>query len=198
MPETLTKALDAARDAEADVVKFLRDLVAIPSESGQEKQVIERIRQEMEAVGFDEIRVDGLGNIMGRIGSGPRVIAMDSHIDTVGVGDPKAWEHDPYQGKVEDGKIYGRGSSDQKAGIACLVHAGKLIKEMDLAGECTVWMVATVMEEDSDGLCWHYILNEKVLEPEVVLITEPTSLRVYRGQRGRMSAGRSRTADGPD
>ena len=66
-------------------------------------------------------RLDEPLRVLGGDHSGPRVIAMDSHVDTVGVGDPAAWEHDPYRGKVEGGRIYGRGSSDQKAGIACLV-----------------------------------------------------------------------------
>jgi acetylornithine deacetylase/succinyl-diaminopimelate desuccinylase-like protein len=55
---------------------------------------------------------------------------MDSHTDTVGVGDPKEWAWDPYQGKVEDGYIYGRGACDQRAGMASMVYAGKLIKEL--------------------------------------------------------------------
>jgi acetylornithine deacetylase/succinyl-diaminopimelate desuccinylase-like protein len=80
---------------EADIVQFLRDLIAIPAESGQEGPVIARIRQEMEKVGFDEVRVDGMGNILGRIGSGKTVIMMDSHTDTVGIGDPKEWAWDP-------------------------------------------------------------------------------------------------------
>ncbi|MGA2198033.1 MAG: M20/M25/M40 family metallo-hydrolase, partial [Bryobacteraceae bacterium] len=111
--------IDAARLAqraqacEGDMVRFMRDLIAIPAESSHEGPVIARIRQEMEKVGFDEIRVDGMGNILGRIGSGKTVIMMDSHTDTVGVGDPKEWGWDPYQGKVEDGYIYGRGSCDQ-------------------------------------------------------------------------------------
>src|SRR5437868_5341028 len=84
---------------EADIVQFLRDLIAIPAESGQEGPVIARIRREMEKVGFDEVRVDDMGNILGRIGSGKTVVMMDSHTDTVGVGDPKEWAWDPYQGK---------------------------------------------------------------------------------------------------
>ena len=115
--------------------------------------MIERIRQEMEKVGFDEIRIDPMGNILGRIGSGKTVIMMDSHTDTVGVGDPKEWAWDPYQGKVEDGYIYGRGACDQRAGMASMVYAGKLIKELGLAGDYTLWVVGSVQEEDCDGLC---------------------------------------------
>jgi putative selenium metabolism hydrolase len=184
--------IDAARLAEraqayeGDIVRFMRDLIAIPAESSHEGPVIARIRQEMEKVGFDEIRVDGMGNILGRIGSGKTVIMMDSHTDTVGVGDPKEWGWDPYQGKVEDGYIYGRGSCDQRAGMVSMVYAGKLIKELGLSGDYTVYMVGSVQEEDCDGLCWVYILKEDGIRPNCVVITEPSRLGIYRGHRGRM------------
>jgi putative selenium metabolism hydrolase len=178
--------LKGAAAHQDDIVRFLRDLIAIPAVSCQEGPVIERIRAEMQKVGFDEIRVDKMGNILGRIGSGKRVIMFDSHTDTVGVGDPKEWTFDPYKGKVEDGCVWGRGASDQRAGIACLVYAGKLIKDLGLTDDFTVWMCGTVEEEDCDGLAWLYILSEDGITPDAIVITEPTNLRVYRGHRGRM------------
>jgi putative selenium metabolism hydrolase len=168
------------------MTSFLRDLIAIPSESAQEGPVVERVRAEMERVGFDEVRVDGLGSVLGRVGSGERVIAMDAHLDTVGIGDPTSWTRDPYGGEVEDGIVFGRGASDQEGGMAALVYAGAILQELGLASDFSVWMTGTVMEEDCDGLCWRYLLSERVLAPEVVVITEPTNLGVYRGQRGRL------------
>jgi putative selenium metabolism hydrolase len=178
--------LKGARGHQDDVVRFLRDLIAIPATSCQEGPVIRRIEAEMLKVGFDEVRVDALGNVLGRIGSGKRVVMMDSHTDTVGVGDPKEWSFDPYRGKVEDGCVWGRGASDQRAGIACLVYAGKLIKDLGLTDDVTVWMCGSVEEEDSDGIGWLYILREDGIKPDGIVITEPTNLRVYRGHRGRM------------
>ena len=178
--------LAGARKHQDDVVRFLRDLIAIPATSCQEGPVIRRIEAEMQRAGFDEVRVDGMGNILGRIGSGRRVIMMDSHTDTVGVGDPKEWTFDPYKGKVADGCVWGRGASDQRAGIACLVYAGKLIKDLGLSDDVTVWMCGSVEEEDSDGIGWLYILREDGIKPDGIVITEPTNLRVYRGHRGRM------------
>ncbi len=169
-----------------DMVTFLREMIAIPSESAEEKAVIERAKAEMEKVGFDEVKIDGLGNLLGRIGSGPTVIAMDAHLDTVGVGDPSTWIRDPYEGELEDGIVYGRGAGDQEGGMASMVYGAKIIKDLGLGEDTTLWVTGTVMEEDCDGLCWQYLLKEKVLEPEVVVITEPTNLGVYRGQRGRM------------
>jgi len=169
-----------------DLVRFLQDLIAIPSESGHEGAVIERIAAEMRACRFDEVRTDPLGNVHGRVGNGARVIAIDGHVDTVGVGDPSTWSRDPYGGDVADGVIYGRGAADQKAGVAAAVYGARIIRDLGLDGDYRVWVTGTVMEEDCDGLCWQYILREGVLWPDVVVITEPTNLGVYRGHRGRM------------
>jgi putative selenium metabolism hydrolase len=187
----------------ADMVQFLRDMIAIPSESAEERAVIDRARAELERVGFDEIKVDGLGNLLGRVGSGPTVIALDAHLDTVGVGDPSPWTRDPYQGELRDGIIYGRGAGDQEAGFAAAVHGARIARELGLLEGCQLWVTGTVMEEDCDGLCWQYILRERVLRPDVVVITEPTNLGVYRGHRGRMemevrTQGRSAHGSAPE
>ena len=168
------------------MTRFLRDMVAIPSESCDEEKVILRIKEEMEKVGFDRVEIDPMGNILGYIGSGPRLIAFDAHIDTVGIGAAGNWEFDPYQGFEDDECIGGRGTSDQEGGMASMVYAGKILKELDLADEFTVVMVGTVQEEDCDGLCWQYIIKELGLKPEFVVSTEPTDGGIYRGQRGRM------------
>jgi len=169
-----------------EMTTFLRDMIAIPSESAGEREVVARVAQEMRRVGFDEIRIDGLGNVLGRVGDGPAVIAIDGHLDTVGVGDRTTWRRDPYAGEFRDGTVFGRGASDQEAGIAAGVHGARIAKELGLLAGAQLWVTGTVMEEDCDGLCWQYILKEGVLKPEVVVITEPTNLGVYRGHRGRM------------
>jgi len=175
----------AERDTPA-ITCFLRDMIGIPSESAEERDVIDRVAAEMRRVGFDEVRVDGLGNVLGRVGTGPTVVALDGHVDTVGVGDPGTWTRDPYQGELRDGIVYGRGAGDQEAGVAAAVHGAAIAKELGLLEGVQLWVTGTVMEEDCDGLCWQYILDEGVLRPDVVVITEPTNLGVYRGHRGRM------------
>ncbi|HMD61606.1 MAG TPA: YgeY family selenium metabolism-linked hydrolase [Opitutaceae bacterium] len=175
-----------AKEMEADTVRFLCDLVRTQSFSSKERAVIAVIRREMRRIGFDEVRVDGLGNIIGRIGSGPRVIAFDGHVDTVYPGDLSQWGFDPFEPSVENGEVRGRGTVDQKGGVAAMIHAGRVIKELGLNDGFTIYFTGTVMEEDCDGLCWQYILNEDGIEPELVVITEPTNLNIYRGHRGRM------------
>lgn len=169
-----------------DLFKFLRDMIALPSTSMHEEQVVQRIKKEMESLGYDEIKIDPMGNIMGRIGNGKTVVVFDGHIDTVDVGVRENWTFDPFMGKEDDEYIYGRGASDQEGGFASAVYAGKIIKELMLPGDFTLWVVGSVQEEDCDGLCWQYIIDEGIIKPDFVVLTEPTGLNVYRGHRGRM------------
>ncbi len=180
------KILDAAHGEEDAVANFLKDIVSIPSLSCEEGAVVERIGSEMTDVGFDEVRTDGLGSIIGRIGNGSRIIAMDAHIDTVDVGNRDLWSFDPHKSFIRDGNVWGRGTADQKGGMAGMVYAGKLIKELGLEDDYTLLVTGTVMEEDCDGLCWQYLIQEENIRPEVCVITEPTGLKIYRGHRGRM------------
>jgi putative selenium metabolism hydrolase len=180
------RILNQAQRHESAIVRFLRDLIATRSLSAQEGDVIRRVEAEMMACGYDEVRIDPMGNILGRIGSGPRVLAFDAHVDTVDVGNPANWPVDPFAGDERDGVVYGRGACDMKGALASIVYGGRIVKELGMGGGCTLWVVGSVQEEDCDGLCWQYILNEDGLRPEAVVIAEPTNLGVYRGHRGRM------------
>ena len=186
LAQNFAEVLRLAQKYEPDMTRFLRDLIAIPGESCEEEKVIQRIKAEMEKVGFDRTDIDPMGNILGYIGHGKHVIAMDAHIDTVGVGNRDNWQYDPYEGYEDDEIIVGRGASDQLGGMVSMVYAGKIIKDLKLEDEYTLVVVGSVQEEDCDGLCWQYIINEYKLRPEFVVITEPTDGRIYRGQRGRM------------
>lgn len=181
------KVLELAKKYEKDMTKFLRDLVKIPGESAQEEGVIKRIEQEMRALDFDKIQIDPMGNILGFIGKGKKIIGFDAHIDTVGIGNRENWNFDPYDGYETESEIGGRGTSDQLGGIVSAVYGAKIIKELNLISEeYSVMVTGTVQEEDCDGLCWEYIIKEDKIRPEFVVSTEPTDGGIYRGQRGRM------------
>ncbi|HLP58260.1 MAG TPA: YgeY family selenium metabolism-linked hydrolase [Candidatus Deferrimicrobium sp.] len=167
----------------------LSRLVKIKSLSKEEKEVIRELKRQMETAGFDEVKIDPLGNIIGRIGSGKRILAIDAHMDTVGVGNRDNWDFEPFSGEIKAGYVFGRGTVDQKGGAASFVTAGRILKEMDftrLRPDVTVYFVGSIMEEDCDGLCWKYIVEEDKIKPDVVICTEPTNLNIYRGHRGRM------------
>ena len=177
----------AAEGYRENMSRFLRDLIAIPSESCGEEGVIKRTILEMERLGFDRTEIDPQGNALGWMGQGDKVIAFDGHIDTVGVGNILNWEQDPYQGYETEDIIYGRGGSDQEGGVVSAVYGAKIMKDLGLIPQgYAILVAATVQEEDCDGLCWQYIHNEDGITPEFVVSTEPTDGGIYRGHRGRM------------
>lgn len=176
-----------ANDYNADMTAFLRKMISYPSESCHEGEVVACIKAEMGKLGFDEVKIDGLGNVMGFMGNGDKIIAIDGHIDTVGIGNRDNWKFDPYRGFEDDQLIGGRGSSDQEGGIASAVYAAKMMKDMDLIPQgYKIMVVGSVQEEDCDGMCWQYIYNKDNIKPEFVISTEPTDGGIYRGHRGRM------------
>ena len=178
---------DAAQKYEADMTRFLRDIVKYPGESCGEKAHIDRIAEEMRKLDFDKVEIDPQGNVLGYMGTGKTLIGYDAHIDTVGIGNIDNWEFDPYEGFESETEIGGRGTSDQCGGIVSAVYGAKIMKDLGLLDDTyRVVVTGTVQEEDCDGLCWQYIINEDGVKPEFVVSTEPTDGGIYRGQRGRM------------
>ena len=152
-----TKINEAAKGYLPDMTKFLRDLIAIPGESCGEEKVIKRIEKEMTSVGFDKVQIDPMGNVLGYMGTGSKIIAFDGHIDTVGIGEISNWKFDPYEGYETDIEIGGRGASDQLGGLVSSVYGAKIMKDFNLIpDDVTVLVTGTVQEEDCDGLCWQY------------------------------------------
>ncbi len=195
--------MDRARAYQGEIVSFMSRLIQASSVSGGERDVVDVIRKEMLKSGFDEVTVDPLGNVIGRMGSGSTVVAMDAHIDTVDVGDSTQWAMPPFSGKVEDGWLYGRGAADQKGGMASMVYGMRIMRDLGLLDDVAVYVVGSVLEEDCDGLCWRYIIEEDRIRPDYVVITEPTALRIHRGQKGRIevvvkTSGRSAHASAPE
>ena len=181
-------ALQAARAHEERIVRFLRDMIAIPAESGREGERCERVRREYEALGFDEVFFDILGSVVARLGSGPLKILMDGHIDCVGIGDPGAWDFDPFAGKLADGEVWGRGAVDELPAIAGMAYGAKILAERGFPEGVTLYLTASVMEEDCDGYCMRHLIESEGIRPDLVVLGEPTDLAVYRGQRGRLEA----------
>lgn len=181
----------------------LSKLIRIKSLSTGEGEVQAELMRQMREAGFDEVYADGLGNVIGRIGSGKKVLAIDGHMDTVDIGEAGNWSFDPLGGEIRDGFVHGRGSVDQKGGPASFVTSGRILKELGYDRDMTIYFTGSVIEEDCDGLCWKYIIEEDKIRPDAVILTEPTNLNIYRGQRGRMEMhvsfyGRSSHGSAPE
>jgi len=182
-PKTVLEKAKKYRDYTA---QNLSKMVQVPGFSCTEKDRVQLIRKLCEEAGMEDIRIDGLGSLLGRVGKGKKVLVFDAHIDTVGVGDPSQWKLPPHSGLVKDGLVHGRGSSDQLGGAASMITAARILKEMAYDGDYTIWFAFTVIEEDCDGLCWKYLIEEEKFKLDYAVSTEPTSCRLYRGHRGRM------------
>ena len=185
------------------MIAFLQDMVRIPSYSRSEKALAERLAEEMQRVGFQDVRLDRIGNVVGRIGAGSgRVLLYDGHMDVVGVGDRSTWQHDPFGAEIVDGSLYGRGASDMKGALAAMVYGAKTLvdRNVPLGGDLVV--VGVVQEEPCEGLGVRVLIEEEGLVPDVVVLGEATDLQLSRGQRGRMEIdvtvhGRSCHASAP-
>jgi len=135
-----------AHEYEREILQFVRDMTAVPTGNGHPSPVIPRIRQEAEKVPFEEIRLGPMGNLLARIGSGKHVIMMDAQADRAGA-----------------------------AGMAGMVYAGKLIHELGMYDDFTLWLAGSV-HKDCQGLVWLHALKEGGISPDCVLIAEPTNL----------------------
>ena len=149
--DQLTELKQRIHQQRGEIIQFMRDICAIPSMNSQIGPVGERIQAEMRKLGWEGVRFDKMGNTMGRIGNGPKVIVYDSHIDTVGVGDPNEWEWDPFVGKVEDGILYARGACDEKNSTPGMVYGLAIARDLGLLDGYTVYYFGN-MEEWCDGI----------------------------------------------
>ena len=182
----ITNQIKARVEAQrGDIIQFMRDLCAIPSMDSQIRAVGERAEAEMKKLGFEETWFDQMGNIVGRIGNGPFKLLYDSHIDTVGVGDPAAWEWDPFVGKVEDGVLFARGACDEKGSTPGMIYGLAIAKELGLLDGISAYYFGN-MEEWCDGIAPNALVEAEGLRPDFVVIGEPTKMQVYRGHKGRV------------
>ncbi len=184
--EKIKQIRDMANQYRQYSAECLSEMVKIPSLSAGEEKVVLKIKEQLEAAGVKDVRIDGLGNLIARVGNGSKILAFDAHIDTVDTGDESQWDIPPFSGLIKDGYVHGRGTVVQEGGAASMVTAARILSELDYDGDYSIYFTFTVMEEDCDGMCWLYLIEEEKLIPDFAVITEPTNLGLYRGHRGRM------------
>ncbi len=181
MIDSIHNRVAANRDA---IIFFLRDLVAIPSFDSNIRDVAARVERELRALGFRDIHYAPYGDIVAKIGNGKRILLYDSHLDTVGAGDAKAWKHGPFSGAIENGMMYGRGTVDEKGSTPPMIYGLKIAHDLGLLDNITAYYFGSI-EEWCEGLSAQVFAEEEHVRPDFVVIGEPTNMRVVRGHKGR-------------
>lgn len=119
--------MEVSRD---NLIRWLQDLIRIPSVTGKEAKIAGYVRQELQKLGFQpHVKQD---NVFFEVGEGPKSLLLNAHLDTVDVGGD--WKHDPFGATLEEGKIFGRGASDDKGNIAAMLEIARLIREKPTDG----------------------------------------------------------------
>jgi putative selenium metabolism hydrolase len=172
-------------EEQAELIAFTQSLVRTKSLPGQEEQAVKLIEEKMKTLGYEEVIVDSMGNLLGRIGRGETAILLDSHVDTVEVNDAEKWDIPPFSGDIVAGRIHGRGTVDMKSGAAAAIYAGVLARKLGLDSGKTVYVSCTVFEEDCDGENLKHLFKEFNLKPDYVIICEPSDNKISLGHKGK-------------
>lgn len=170
-----------------NVEDLCSQLVQIRSVSGEEEAIVDFLHKLFVQLGFDEINIDRYGSIVGVFrGERPgKTLLFDSHIDTVDIPKPQDWTKDPFGGQIEDGKVYGRGSSDMKGPLAAAISGvAQFIQEKGRNFTGKILISGVVHEECFEGVAAREISQK--YKPDYVIICETTDLKLNYGQRGRM------------
>lgn len=172
---------------EQSMVEFARELIRIRSYSGQERELAELIQSRMERLHYDDVTIDDMGNVVGRIGEArnPSVL-LDAHMDTVEVNDMDSWTKPPFEGLVQNGSLFGRGAADMKSALAATVYAGAAARQTLLENGRAVYVTSSVCEECCDGEGLYHILTKDGIRPRYVMICEPSGNRIMLGHKGKM------------
>lgn len=168
------------------LILLCQDLVRCPSVSGSERNLARLLAETMYSLGFDDVNIDYYGNVTGKVffaREGKRLL-FEAQMDHVEVRDPSEWRYYPYGGIMADGRIFGRGATDQKGSLAAMIMAASMLKHDmadRLSGELVV--AATVQQERFEGVSSQLVMS--ACKPDYVVIGEASDLQIERGQRGR-------------
>lgn len=169
----------------SDLIQFLQRAVQTRSYSDQEGDMAHLLVEEMKKLGFDQAEIDATGNVVGRMGSGPKIIHFDGHMDTVQVNDGPEWQQPPFSGQIVDGQLWGRGSVDMKGGLCAAVYAAADARDRGLLEGKAVYVTGTVCEEYCDGVNLKLLYADRGLHPDFCVICEPSGNVITLGPQGQ-------------
>ncbi|MEA2460519.1 MAG: succinyl-diaminopimelate desuccinylase [Actinomycetota bacterium] len=172
------------------LVDRLQRLVRTPSENppGEEKAAADLVHSMCDELGLKvteyEAQTDRPSVVARWSGGTGPTLTYCSHIDVVPVGDPALWAADPFSGDIKDGHMHGRGSADAKGPVAAALEAVAVLKAAGFEPQGTLELALVADEETMGFQGAGYLVDEKILQPDVAIVGEPTSLRLVRAQRG--------------
>ena len=184
----MSSQVELSKEYGDELIEFYRQGVKTRSYSDEEGDFAKLILHKMKELGFDEAHIDSAGNVAGRVGSGPRIIHFDSHMDTVQVNDESEWQQPPFAARIVDGAVWGRGSVDMKGGLSASVFAAALAKKAGLLEGKSVYVTGSVCEEYCDGVCLQHFYAESGLKPDFCIICEPSGNLITLGHTGKVQA----------
>ena len=181
------RALALSPEAAQELALFAQRLVQTPSISGQEGALAHLIAEHLEALGFPNVHINAQGSVIATLGAGDGpTLLYDVHMDTVAASTPHRWAYPPLDGVIEDGVLHGLGAVDAKGALASVIYGARQLLPYQEQLRGTLALAFVVQEEPCEGLAVRYIIEEDGLQPDYVLLGEPTGLQVSRGQRGRV------------
>lgn len=174
-----------------EVVEICRDLVRAPSENppGDEREVAKVAESWLDRLGLPCERIEpepGRVSVVSSWGSGNgKTLLFNGHYDVVPVNDAPDWPHPPYEGRVDDGKLYGRGSTDMKAGIAACLAAVAGLQRAGIEPDGKLLMQFVADEEALGSLGTKVLVDEGYCDGvDEAVVGEPTDLHLVTAERG--------------
>jgi len=194
MTNVASLATQLAANIDADrVLELSRQLIATPSVNpfsdpagpgAREAEVADLYARELESSGMTVERVvvvEGRPNLIGRMGdpSGPSLM-LAGHLDTVGVN---GYDH-PFDPRVDGGRLYGRGSCDMKAALACFAEVARILNEagVELSGELLIGAIA----DEEDRMLGSMHFGEHGPKVDHCIVGEPTDLAICPAHKGQL------------
>jgi succinyl-diaminopimelate desuccinylase len=176
---------------EKEAVQFLQSLIQINSVNppGNEKMVAEAIQTYLKSTNL-QVEVDDLGNNRANLfvnyhsgGRNGKYLVYSGHLDTVPPGKVK-WEHDPYSGEVVGNKVFGRGATDMKGGVAAMVLALKYLDQAGVKLNGKLQFVGTAGEEVDGFGAKKVIEKEQIDKATALVISEPSENQLFHAHKG--------------
>jgi putative selenium metabolism hydrolase len=167
--------------------QFTQHLIQTSSLSTHEGEVAQLVVEHLKQLGFPDVRVDAMGNVLALIGNGQGpTLLYDAHMDTVAASAPEQWPHPPLDGVIDDGLLYGLGTVDMKSALTSMIYGARQLLPYQDRLNGTLVLAFVVQEEPCEGLAIRVVIEEDGIRPDYVLLGEPTNLQISRGQRGRV------------